>query len=500
MEGAIPGSGRARRAAFDVGIYGIAQVTSAGLALLLLALLGRTLGRAGFGEFSYAFVIALLGSLLADFGTGPWLTRATAQDPAAAPARLSDALALRAKTTLLAWVLTLGLAWWHVRDAGRLLEVALLLVYMTLNGYVALFESLLMGRGRTGWVSLSTGGGKLLELLGVGLYLLMARSASTVAGVAMAFAAASACRLIVLVSVTRLVHGREKREARTDTAPVLPGLAQPVWRQALPFAAGALLWTTYNRVDVLILERFVTRSDLGLYTASYRVLEALLLVPRSLVGVLYPIVARAWAEGALYGEILARPARLLFLVSVGAAGGLAALAPDVMRFLFGEPFRAGAPALFVLALALVPLFLNQLLGAVLGAVHRQGRWLAATCGALVVNVTANFVLIPRLGFAGAAWATLLSESCLLVALIAMIVPSFGGFLSIGWMMRALAAAAAMAWLVAWLPGMLWMRIAAGIASYAVLVLVLRLLSPRDRELLRSLLKRGTSFSAEPVAE
>ncbi|HEX7880435.1 MAG TPA: hypothetical protein VF720_13550, partial [Candidatus Eisenbacteria bacterium] len=45
-----------------VGWYGLAQVANAGLAMLLLGILARSLGRAGFGEFSFAFVVASLGA------------------------------------------------------------------------------------------------------------------------------------------------------------------------------------------------------------------------------------------------------------------------------------------------------------------------------------------------------------------------------------------------------------------------------------------------------
>jgi O-antigen/teichoic acid export membrane protein len=87
--------------------------------------------------------------------------------------------------------------------------------------------------------------------------------------------------------------------------------------------------------------------------------------------------------------------------------------------MFGPAFLRAAPALPVLGGAFVFIcfdYLNTNLLVVLGL---QKRLALVSLLALVVNVAGNFILIPLIGFMGAAWMTLATE-----------VVVFGGTLSL----------------------------------------------------------------------
>ena len=474
-------SERGSRTAVNLAYYGLAQVANAMLALVLVGLLSRALGTGGFGAFSFSFVVASFGALLADFGVGPWLTRAAAQYAGQATLLLSEAFRLRALTSVAAGALTLLLAGLYLHDAGRLTNVACMLAYVFLLGYVGVYEAMLMGKERADRVAISMGAGKVLELTAV-LAWVATGAAGNVAGAAAALAAACAIRLVLVRVMTRSalrVAGEMAGEAPARDPGLERDARRRMLREALPFAAGSVVWTTYFKVDVLILERLGTATGLGLYTAAYRVLEALVLFPRSVAGVVYPVVSAAWSQKTLTASLLSRPARALMALALACAAGIWVLSPGIMRFLFGPSFAGGAGALRVLGLALVPLFLNYLLGMVLSATHRQGTWLWLTLLGFVVNVAANLMLIPRLGFEGAAWATLVSEGFMLLLLGVAVVPRHGRLLSFGWLARAAVAAAAMGVVVSYVPGPLAARIAAGAGAFLLLVAGLRVVLPAD---------------------
>jgi O-antigen/teichoic acid export membrane protein len=462
-----------------LGVYGAGQIGQALLAFFLVAVLARALGREGFGQYSVTFVIASLGALIADFGLGPWLTRAVAQDPANSRERLRAILRLRGLLTLLSWAVTLAGGAFYLHSAPLLAGVAMMLAYLTLSGYVVVFESLLIGRGYVGRVTVSIVGGKALELAAVLLWLAGGRPAklTEVVGV---LALACAVRLAMvwwLSAVARAPIAGPATGAAADEAP--PLARGSLLAQVFPFALGAWMWMAYFRVDVLMLQRLSTPAAVGLYSAAYRVIEALLLVPRTVVGVTYPAASAAWREGTLTRALLARPGKLLALVSLAAAGGLWALAPETLTFLFGRSFVDGAGALRVLALTLPVLFLNQYLGMLLPATHRQNAWVALLGAALAVNVASNLVLIPRLGIVGAAASTLISECFTLLCYAWLVVRRHGWFLPPLWLLRALASAAAMAWLVTLIPGAFVVRVLAGIAMFVLLAGLLRAITAED---------------------
>ncbi len=491
-------SERGSRTAVNLAYYGLAQVANAMLALVLVGLLSRALGTEGFGAFSFSFVVASFGVLLADFGVGPWLTRAAAQYAGEAALLLSEAFRLRALTSVAAGALTLLLAGLYLHDAARFTNVACMLAYVFLLGYVGVYEAMLMGKERADRVAISMGAGKGLELTAV-LAWVATGAAGNVAGAAVALATATAARLLLVRAMTRGAL-RATGELPAGRPPardpeVVRQARRRMLREALPFAAGSVVWTTYFKVDVLLLERLGTPAGLGLYTAAYRVLEALVLFPRSVVGVVYPVVSAAWAEKTLTRSLLSRPARALAALALACAAGIWVLAPEIMRFLFGAAFADGAGALRVLGLAAVPLFMNSLLAMVLPGTHRQGEWVRYTLLAFVINVTANLILIPRVGFEGAAWATLASECFLLVLLGVAVVPRYGGLLSFGWLTRAGLAAAAMGVIVAYVPGPFLARVAVGAAAFVLLALGLRVVLPSDAAVALELFRKARRRAA-----
>ena len=494
-----PQSERAARTVLHLGVYGAGQIGQAVLAFFLVAVLARALGREGFGQYSVTFVIASLGALIADFGLGPWLTRAVAQDPARSRQRLIEILKLRGLLTLLSWAVTLAGSALYLRGSTLLGGVAVMLAYLTLSGYVVVFESLLIGRGFVGRVTVSIVGGKALELAAVLLWLAGGRPAKLTEVVSV-LALACAVRLAMVWWLSSVARTSSAGAAAPETPAAVNPAAEAVLGsggllpQVFPFALGAWMWMAYFRVDVLMLQRLSTPAAVGLYSAAYRVIEALLLVPRTVVGVTYPAASAAWREGTLTRGLLARPGKLLALVSLAAAGGLWALAPETLVFLFGHPFADGAAALRILALTLPVLFVNQYLGMLLPATHRQNAWVALLGAALAVNVAANLVLIPRLGITGAAASTLISECFTLLCYVWLVVRRHGWFLPPLWLLRALAAATAMAWLVTLIPGAFVLRVLAGVALFVLLAGLLRAITAEDWSL-GSRLLRGARGAA-----
>jgi O-antigen/teichoic acid export membrane protein len=107
---------------------------------------------------------------------------------------------------------------------------------------------------------------------------------------------------------------------------------------------------------------------------------------------------------------LARVASHVFAVFAGATLAVAVLGSDLLALLTprNPAFRAAAPVIPVVALAylLHGVFLLTSIGI---GIERKARYYPVITGAAAAaNVAANFVLIPRVGMMGAAWATVLS--------------------------------------------------------------------------------------------
>jgi PST family polysaccharide transporter len=204
-----------------------------------------------------------------------------------------------------------------------------------------------------------------------------------------------------------------ERARREDVARLAVALA--------PFGVAFVALTLHYKLDVLLLERWRTVVEVGLYTAAYKfvdIFHALVIVA---VGALYPRLSRS-AE-ALRAEVPgarwagARVAELALLVSVPAAGALHLASAGAVGVLFGPEFAGAAAAAATLAFALPALALNLLGGYLLSAAHRIGSMALLYGASLALKVGLDALLIPRAGPAGAAAAMAITETALAGAML-----------------------------------------------------------------------------------
>jgi O-antigen/teichoic acid export membrane protein len=177
----------------------------------------------------------------------------------------------------------------------------------------------------------------------------------------------------------------------------------------LPKVPHGLFVQIQNLADRKILDLFVPRSEVGLYQVAYDLGSG----PKFATSAFEP----AWGP-FLYAEIkkpdaprtIARLATIAFAVFALCAAGVASLGGEALTLLtpYSPEFRAAAPVIPVVACAylLHGVFLLTSVG--IGVSKRARYYPTITAVVAVVNVAANFLLIPRFGMMGAAWATLAS--------------------------------------------------------------------------------------------
>jgi O-antigen/teichoic acid export membrane protein len=163
----------------------------------------------------------------------------------------------------------------------------------------------------------------------------------------------------------------------------------------------AILWT-----DTLLLGRFGTARQVGIYSIVGTLLMPATIVSTSIGQMFAPRVSVEDARGdrgALAG-MLKRVTHWNTAVSLPFFAALAVV-PGALLSLFGSTYRAGATALAVLA---VGQLINTVAGPLGLVINMSGRqYLTMTNNALVagLNVVACLLLIPPFGLTGAAVST-----------------------------------------------------------------------------------------------
>ena len=248
----------------------------------------------------------------------------------------------------------------------------------------------------------------------------------------------------------------------------------PVLRRSAPLAVNGGLALLSLRVELLLMGVLVGPFATGLFLAALKVVQFLNVVPSAVCAGAMPSLTREALRGG--DGVRRRTAASLAFLALPAAAGVALVAPGLVG-LFGPGFVAAAPALRVLAGAVVPLFFNALLVAALIATERAAWLPRLTAVRVAVAGGLAWLLVPRLEAVGAALGFLASEVLLL--LLAARACGAAGFpvrLS-GPLLRAAAATLPMAVLVALAPARLPAAVALGVAAYGATLALARRWSP-----------------------
>ena len=435
------------------GIKLAAEVSGRALSLATSFLLAVGLGVEGFGVFAAASGIAVILAEAADLGLQGTAVRALVART------LGLGAMLRAKAVLTAGVgcavlilLAVAPTLPGLRTGLAPALLAPLIFYYTLAGWTELLGVALRAHGRR-----AEEAGVILALRAGGLVAVVIafRAGAGLTGMAWAHALSTLPALVVSAALARRAY--PPAEAALAHPPV-----RDVLRMAWPLAVNGGLALLSLRVELLAV--YFVRGDVesGLFGAALKVVESINGIPSAVTAGAMPSLTRE-ALHAL-GAVRERVATTMALLAVPAAAGLLLLAGGVVSLL-GAGYADAAGPLRVLAVALIPLFMNTVLLHALIAAGRAAvlpRLTAARVGLAAVLAVA---LVPSFGATGAAAGFLVSET-LMTALAARACAAAGVPVPVsGPLARALALTVPMAAVVAAAGRGLVLSVGLGLATY-----------------------------------
>ncbi len=392
-----------QRAASDIAMQVIVRVFNLGLGVVVTALVVRTLGSDGYGQWSTMFAILTLVAFFANFGMEGVALREAAKAPETEHEWIGTVLALRLMLILPVMAACFGAILVMQHTEQMLIAGAILIVVMPFGGAGAmqlLFQLRVDNRIPMLVLTLRS------VLWGAAVLVIHLEHGGMVP---LAIAMVSTNMIGTLVQAIAALKVVERRPR-----PSLKHIRKLVVT-ALPIGISGLLVIAYARIDQVIVYSITGPHAAGLYGAVYNVLDQSHFVPISILTTLAPVLAASWPADR---ERLLRSARLIAeLLSVASFGGLAfaivAARPSVV-LVFGDQYATAATALPVLAGAFVLICFGYLNGNLLVVLGLQRKLLRISLVALVFNLAGNFALVPLVGYMGAAWMTLATEAIVLV--------------------------------------------------------------------------------------
>lgn len=177
---------------------------------------------------------------------------------------------------------------------------------------------------------------------------------------------------------------------------------------------GNILSFLNYRIDLFLINFFLSPAIAGLYNVAVRLVEQLWLISQAFSTIILPRLSAMANDGEAKAVFTAAASRAVVAITLPAAILLAITADFLVKLLFGYEFSDSVPLVHILLPGVVFFSVARVLANDLAARGLVGINLKLALLVVVANTIMNLLLIPRLGAWGGAIATTLSYTITLI--------------------------------------------------------------------------------------
>jgi O-antigen/teichoic acid export membrane protein len=387
------------------------RVAASLLTLAAAIVLARMLGPAGYGVYSYAYVIVLVLAIPAQLGLPTLVVREIAKLHAHQDWGMMRGLLQRTNQIVLLWSLgltgigfTVLYIWFRASsDFVTLMWAFALLPLMALG---ALRGAALRGLHK---VAL----GQLPEqalrpaLLIVGLFIatLAGRNGTITPGLAMGIHVAAGAAAYLIGAALLLMN------LPAPVRKAVPEYDTRRWTDSIvPLSLLLGLQIIFSQMDTLILGMYRTDAEVGVYRAAVQTITVVTFANMTVSAVLAPNLAALHAKGDMAGlqRLVRWSSRMVLLMTLTPAVFLMLFNEHVLARAFGASFAPGGAALFILCIGQIAAASVGPVGLLMNMTGHERRAMPVVIAAVLMNASLNLLLVPRFGIRGAAVANAVS--------------------------------------------------------------------------------------------
>jgi O-antigen/teichoic acid export membrane protein len=233
------------------------------------------------------------------------------------------------------------------------------------------------------------------------------------------FAAVPTIELLVACIVCWTIYLRKGGSVSKPNSKQGLGLLAESW----PSLAATFTGAVFMRTDVLVLRALTDDHQTGVYLASLRLIESLMILPVSVATVATPVLIALRSKSYIdYHKFFAAITAGIVITCTLIATALWMSAPQIVHLIYGQNFADSADTLRILAFSYIPMSAGVCWGIYWVAEMRQAMILALTSiGSLVVFLVSASIA-SECGARGAAIAQLIGHT--IPFIVVFLLPTF----------------------------------------------------------------------------
>jgi len=395
------------------------DVMNRATSFVLYAMVARHLGAFEFGQLSLAFSLFYVFQVSAVAGLKILIVRDVAKDQSRTRLYFKNGCAIVALSSFASLVLLfLFVRLMHYSSATNSI-VLLLSVGLFPYAIVAVCEGIFQAWERMRYIAYVNVPANIAKIGGA--YLLLSRNHGLYTVILILLASFFTVAGIEIWLILRRFPGQPASIS-------IPFCVATV-RSAITFLAIDKLVALESSLNVILLSKLASETEVGLYSAAIQVLVPLALVYQSIAQSIFPVMCRKVAPGYQVLKLIAQQAaELLLVLALPVVTGIYFLGNGALILLYKNPaFLEAVPALRVMAWILIFQVFTSVLGQVLLACHREKVTLRIVIVVLLATLVVGWPLVSHFGLRGAAITLVLTR---LIASIMHYIPVaslFSGF-------------------------------------------------------------------------
>jgi len=384
---------------YNFGIAALSRLLLGGISLIIVGFLTRNLGPAGYGQYSLILAYLYIFSSLADMGLNTILVREISRDGADEKYISDNIFTLRLVLIVGFCLIGIFLALTLNYPIEVKFGIAIASIYAVLSSLGQVMIGIFQKYLRIYFVSLADVIARAVQLA---IVLVLVLTKPTLLNFIWAVVLSEVAHFALIFFFSRRII---KVKMEFDLK---------YWRKifvtALPIAISLVFVLLYFKMDTVLLSLMKPAYDVGVYSAAYKVLEAIIFLPALYIGLVMPVLSRhAFGNREEFLKAYRRSFDVLAIFAIPIMCYLYLRAADIINLIGGRDFGQSVGVLKVLSVAIMLIFFGNLAGNALVALNLQKKGVWVYMVGAVFNVGANLVLIPRYSFMATAWTTVLTE-------------------------------------------------------------------------------------------
>jgi len=182
-----------------------------------------------------------------------------------------------------------------------------------------------------------------------------------------------------------------------------------IFIRSYPMALSSISYFLMQSIDIVLLSKFTTFETVAYYAAAVKIATVTSLVLLSVNIIAGPKIAEFYTKNdkEALKSIVKKSSRLILLFSIPAILFLFVFSEFILS-LFGQEFVAAKNVLWILLLGQFIRSLSGPISIYMNMTGKQNRMHQFLFLGLGVNILLNWILIPKFGMIGAAYATAIS--------------------------------------------------------------------------------------------